>query len=424
MGSFNDHATAPFLHLGALVAVTALSWLVSGQFAKAERAASQLLMFGTYFAVVLGVYLVPLTISSPCLMERKDLGPRPALLGHRGAPMVVDSVVINYDGVPFLMHDQTLRRTTNVEEVFPELAYDHSSTFNWTDLERLNAGKWFLKNDPFWTVSSLSPSDFVKAANQSVCRLTEMLEMVKGNATVLLNLRSLPEDHPYLRTSVNVTLEAILASGIPQQAVMWLPSLDRQLVREAAPGFQQTCGQKTDAQRLRDQGFQMLNLRYTKVTRQDISANLSVNLYIVNEPWLYSILWCMGVESVTSDNSHVLRRLPSPLWLMPRDEYHLIWITADLASFVIIVGIFIFQNYHLIRWRFGSIRTYNPEQIMLSAAVRRSSRDVNIMKEKLIFSEINSGMEATDGFSLCSENGYANELLTPMDHREAKLRIN
>ncbi|KAK9402619.1 glycerophosphodiester phosphodiesterase domain-containing protein 5 [Crotalus adamanteus] len=37
-------------------------------------------------------------------------------------------------------------------------------------------------------------------------------------------------------------------------------------------------------------------------------------------------------------------------------------------------------------WRFGSIRTYNPEQIMLSAAVRRSSRDVNIMKEKLIFS--------------------------------------
>lgn len=28
----------------------------------------------------------------------------------------------------------------------------------------------------------------------------------------------------------------------------------------------------------------------------------------------------------------------------------------------------------------------NPEQIMLSAVTRRSSRDVNIMKEKLIFS--------------------------------------
>lgn len=51
----------------------------------------------------------------------------------------------SYDGVPFLMHDETLRRTTNVEEVFPELAYKQSSMFNWTDLEKLNAGGWFLK---------------------------------------------------------------------------------------------------------------------------------------------------------------------------------------------------------------------------------------------------------------------------------------
>lgn len=51
----------------------------------------------------------------------------------------------SYDGVPFLMHDETLRRTTNVEEAFPERAYEHSSMFNWTDLEKLNAGEWFLQ---------------------------------------------------------------------------------------------------------------------------------------------------------------------------------------------------------------------------------------------------------------------------------------
>lgn len=32
------------------------------------------------------------------------------------------------------------------------------------------------------------------------------------------------------------------------------------------------------------------------------------------------------------------------------------------------------------------MQNYNPEQIMLSAVVRRPSRDINIMKEKLIFS--------------------------------------
>lgn len=32
------------------------------------------------------------------------------------------------------------------------------------------------------------------------------------------------------------------------------------------------------------------------------------------------------------------------------------------------------------------MQNYNPEQIVLNAVARRSSRDVNIMKEKLIFS--------------------------------------
>lgn len=38
------------------------------------------------------------------------------------------------------------------------------------------------------------------------------------------------------------------------------------------------------------------------------------------------------------------------------------------------------------RWRMSGMQNYNPEQIVLNAVARRSSRDVNIMKEKLIFS--------------------------------------
>uniref|UniRef100_A0ABM5FVW8 Glycerophosphodiester phosphodiesterase domain-containing protein 5 isoform X4 n=1 Tax=Pogona vitticeps TaxID=103695 RepID=A0ABM5FVW8_9SAUR len=399
------HATAPFLHIGALVAVTALSWLVSGQFARAEKAASQILTFGAYLAIVLVLYLIPLTVYSPCIMDKKDLGPKPAIIGHRGAPRLAPEntlmsfqkaveqgvygvqadVVISYDGVPFLMHDKNLRRTTNVEEKFPELAYEHSSMFNWTDLERLNAGEWFLKNDPFWTAESLSSSDFVEAANQSICKLADMLEIIRGNTTVLLNLQDLPTDHPYYGVSINITLETVLESGIPQEAVMWLPDSQRHWVQKIAPGFQQTSSIKGDARQLRDGGFRKLNLRYTKVNGDDIreytAANLSVNLYVVNEPWLYSILWCSGAQSVTSDNVNVLNSMSSPSWLMTPDEYYLIWIMADLISFIIIGVVFIFQ-----KWRLGNIRSYNPEQIMLSAAVRRSSRDVNIMKEKLIFS--------------------------------------
>ncbi|XP_046764346.1 glycerophosphodiester phosphodiesterase domain-containing protein 5 isoform X4 [Gallus gallus] len=333
-------ATAPFLHIGALAAVTALSWLIAGQFARMEKATSQMLMVTAYLAVVVALYLVPLTISSPCIMEKKALGPKPAIIGHRGAPMLAPEntlmsfqkaveqkiygvqadVILSYDGVPFLMHDKTLRRTTNVEEVFPGRAYEHSSMFNWTDLEMLNAGEWFLRNDPFWTAGSLSRSDYLEAANQSVCKLADMLQVIKDNTSLILNFQDLPPDHPYYTSYINITLKTILASGIQQQAVMWLPDTERQLVRQIAPAFQQTSGLKLDAERLREKGIVKLNLRYTKVTNEDVrdymAANLSVNLYTVNEPWLYSILWCTGVPSVTSDSSHVLRKVPFPIWLM------------------------------------------------------------------------------------------------------------
>nr|XP_012788705.1 unnamed protein product [Sorex araneus] len=422
--------TAPFLHMGALVAVTALSWIVAGQFARTERSSSQVAILCIFFAVVFALYLVPLTISSPCIMEKKDLGPKPFLIGHRGAPMLAPEhtlmsfrkaleqklyglqadVTISLDGVPFLMHDPTLRRTTNVEEEFPELAGRPAYMFNWTVLQRLNAGQWFLKTDPFWTASSLSPADHREARNQSICSLAELLELAKGNATLLLNLWELPRDHPYRGSFLNITLEALLRSGVPQHQVMWLPNTQRSFVQKVAPGFQQTSGSKEAAANLRRGHIQWLNLRYTQVSRQELrdyaSWNLSVNLYMVNAPWLFSLLWCAGVPSVTSDNSHTLAQVPSPLWMLPPDEYCLMWVTADLISFTLIIGIFVFQNYHLIRWRLGGIRSYNPEQIMLSAAVRRTSRDVSIMKEKLIFSEISDGMEVSDELSVGSDNSY------------------
>lgn len=51
---------------------------------------------------------------------------------------------------------------------------------------------------------------------------------------------------------------------------MWLPDAERQLVRQIAPGFQQTSGLKLDAERMREKGIVRLNLRYTKVTNEDV----------------------------------------------------------------------------------------------------------------------------------------------------------
>ncbi|XP_043548415.1 glycerophosphodiester phosphodiesterase domain-containing protein 5 isoform X2 [Chiloscyllium plagiosum] len=321
-------ATAPFLHIGAVAAATILAWLIAGQFARSDRVVFQTFLLLVYLGLLIALYLVPLIIYSPCIMKREDLSRRPAVIGNRGVPMLAPentlmsfqkaaewradgfniNVTISYDGVPFLMHDTTLRRTTNVEELYPNRVFENAAMFNWTNLQMLNAGLWFFQEDPFWTAQDLSQKDNMEASNQSLCKLADVLTLaVHWNKSVMVNLWRPPREHPFYASWINITLETILESGIAQELVIWLPEEDRQIVRQVAPGFQQMSSVKENVTVLRSQGITGLNLRYNKIDAKEL------------------------------------------------------------------------------RWRLGSMRTYNPEQIMLSAAVRRSSKDVNIMKEKLIF---------------------------------------
>lgn len=41
-----------------------------------------------YLSVLLGLYVVPLNINSPCIMNPTTLKQRPDVIGHQGAPMV------------------------------------------------------------------------------------------------------------------------------------------------------------------------------------------------------------------------------------------------------------------------------------------------------------------------------------------------
>ncbi|CAK6967348.1 glycerophosphodiester phosphodiesterase domain-containing protein 5 [Scomber scombrus] len=399
-------ATGPFLHIGALAAVTTLSWIVAGQVARTEKNMFQAVVMLLYLSVLLGLYLVPLYISSPCIMDPSTLKPRPNVIGHQGAPMLAPEntlwsfqralqmnttgleadVAISVDGVPFLMHDHTLRRTTDIEEIFPDRQMDDASFFNWTDLQQLNAGQWFLKDDPFWTVRTLSLQEKDLIANQSVCSLEQLLKLASyHNSTVVFRLRRPPPEHPCYDSWINDTLQAVQQSGVPQSLVMWTPDEQRAQVRQLAPGLIQTSVEKLSPQSLEEYGISRLLLRYNQASTQEIRnfthSDINLTLYTVNEPWLYSVLWCSDVSSVSSEAPQILKKVPYPVWLMSPDEYRLMWVSADLVSFAVVIGIFIFQKY-----RMSGMRSYNPEQIMLSAAVRRSSRDINVMKEKLIFS--------------------------------------
>ncbi|XP_062391864.1 glycerophosphodiester phosphodiesterase domain-containing protein 5 [Sardina pilchardus] len=418
--------TGPFLHIGAVVVVTALGWLVAGFVVRGERSRFQMAVVCVYVCVLLLLYLAPLAISSPCVMDKSSLSPRPLVIARRGAPMLAPEntlmsfnkalqhsvaaleadVAISLDGVPFLMRDRTLRRTTDVQRLFPSRQSDDASLFSWTELRSLNAGLWFLKDDPYWTLWSLSPRERRRAGNQTVCSLADLLRLaLKANRSVMLNLRRPPPTHPRHHLWVNDTLRTLQRSGIPLDKVFWTLEVDRERVRRLAPRLRQTSPRKLPLKELRQKGITALTLHYSLALPYDIrqysAGNVSVNVHTVNEPWLYSVLWCSGVSSVSSEAPNLLKDVPHPTWLLSPDAYYLIWIASVLLSFAAVVAIFVHQ-----KWKMSGMQSYNPEQIMLSAVVRRPSRDVNIMKEKLIFSEINNGVGSTEELSMYAENGY------------------
>lgn len=101
------------------------------------------------------------------LAERLGV-PRPAIIAHRGASylapeetapayllareMGVDYLELDLqrtkDGVLIAVHDDDLRRTTNIAEVFPGRKTDAVDKFTFTELQSLDAGSWFNRRFP------------------------------------------------------------------------------------------------------------------------------------------------------------------------------------------------------------------------------------------------------------------------------------
>ncbi|XP_038631852.1 glycerophosphodiester phosphodiesterase domain-containing protein 5-like isoform X2 [Scyliorhinus canicula] len=401
--------TAPFLHIGAVVGVTSVAWFVIDQFFQSKRrhliqpgpisqtsrnpkeikriiwlnqTVFQIVLPMFYLGVVIILYLIPCAISSPCIIKRENLAPRPIMMGHRGAPMLAPEntlmsfeetvkceasafetdVRISYDGVPFLMHDSTFERTTDVAEVFPKKIRNNVSNFTWTEIQKLNAGKWFLKKDPYSTVRTLSEESQINASKQHVCSLAELLDLAaRKKKNVLFDLRP-PTDpcHPYLNNSHAIVLETILGSPIHHNQILWQP--DNKTV--TPKDFQKITGKKLDPETLHKENIRTINIRYSGISFSEIrnyaANNISTNLYVVNERWLFSTLWCARVNSVTTNACHIFKNMNEPIWHINPGAYLAIWIITDLVSFLLIVSI-----YFIHRSRYMKIQdepqSYQPE---------------------------------------------------------------
>jgi glycerophosphoryl diester phosphodiesterase len=299
-------------------------------------------------AILLVLWLIPV-LWHPGNVYRGVLPEKPRVIAHRGASTLAPEntlgsmqaaaglgvygletdIDISADGVLFLMHDNTLERTTDVVQVFPGREDDPAETFTWEELSHLKAVSGFDGR----SVSFGEP----------IPTLESMLQVVKGNHLYFIyDLRSPAAGHPYTGQTLDLCLEEIRTAGITDHTwVLTEPGAIPQ-IRTILPDVILAAGlDYTDIPpspaSLVANGYRVVNSVFSLSDRKIQAyqaSGLWVNLWVVDEAWQYSRLWLAGADSVTTNNPQGLLSLSRPVLAMPYNIYLLIWgLLGVMAAF-------------------------------------------------------------------------------------------
>jgi glycerophosphoryl diester phosphodiesterase len=354
-----------FLLLGAalLVGIWARGALMRRKAAGKKLYPTPILL--ALLAIII-LWVVPVAFP-PDSVFRGALPPKPLLIAHRGAAMLAPEntlasaelaadlgvygletdIRVSLDGKPFLMHDDTFLRTTDVNEVFPDRATDWVENFTLAEVTRLNAGNWFIERDPYKTIANgqVSQDQLEEYKLQTVPTLADELEIVQqNNLAFIFDMKPPPGDQPYAGSFFNIYLNEIQRAGVDD--LVWFVADKDQLglIRSTAPTMKPAYGvdyqTPPTVEELKASGYQMVNAEYglsKDWIRKYQDANLWVNLYTIDEPWQYSRLWLFGVTSTTTTNPQSMIEMDRPVLSMPFGQYLVLWTVVAFLGFVVIL---------------------------------------------------------------------------------------
>jgi glycerophosphoryl diester phosphodiesterase len=300
-------------------------------------------------ASLLVFWLIPV-FWTPGNVYRGALPEKPRLIAHRGASTLAPEntlasmqtaaglgvygletdITVSADGVLFLMHDNTLVRTTDVAQVFPKRVDDPAETFTWGELSHLDAGSWFGGRAVF--------------SGEPIPTLEATLQVVKENDLYFIyDLRIPSTGHPYIGQALGLCLEEIKAAGAAghtwvlaePDAITQIRSVLPDVILATGIGYTEIPPSPVS---LVANGYRVVNSAYglsNRMIHAYQNAGLWVNLWVVDEPWQYSRLWLAGADSVASSNSQSLLAMPHPILAMPYSIYLPVWgLLGVIAAFV------------------------------------------------------------------------------------------
>jgi len=350
--------TAFFLQLFGVVLWTCFAIYYFLLLRKQSSFTVRTFAYVAYFTVFIFLLTIPLWTKSPCVYQGAFLHQKPILIGHRGAPTLApENTILSFeksiskcnvgvlesdvrtsaDGIPFLLHDDTLLRTTNVEEVFPARKNDQAETFAWNELQQLNAGEWFLKTNPFLTNGRLSKSEKDAIRLQKIPSLSDYINLAaQNNRSVIFDFLIPSNKEKFIDFYLKLTLDVILNSSLPQQNVIWIRSDDTiELVEKLAPGFRIASPDPPSKGIL----LQLFNLLFSSVTQNTVSPNRSIISYTINNNWAFTRAWCQGVWAVTTNQCERFQNTAKPSWRLNNSAYQATWITVDILCVIAVITI-------------------------------------------------------------------------------------
>ncbi len=120
-------------------------------------------------------------------------------------------VTFTKDGVPVIIHDDTLERTSNVKE-FEEFKKPYRvRDYTYKQLLKLDFGSWFLRDDPFKTIENgtVKIEELKSLKTQRILTLDQILKVLKKhNFPVNIEIKDLSRT-AYDKTAVKTIIDLI-----------------------------------------------------------------------------------------------------------------------------------------------------------------------------------------------------------------------
>lgn len=209
------------------------------------------------------------------------------LAAFAGAKMVEFDVRLSADGVPFLLHDDTLERTTD--------GHGPADALQWKALSRLDAGAWF------------SP----RFAEEPLPSLADAAQLLNDHG-LCANVEIKPGPGREAETGARVAADCakLFAGQTPPPLLTSFSSVALAAAGEAAPALprawsvrQWDDGLIAQAQAL---GVCALDLPHCELNAERAAAVRAAGLWLlswtVNDPAEAAPLWALGVSALCTDS--------------------------------------------------------------------------------------------------------------------------